>query len=525
MGIELAQSNLSKEVKTFGNAARSKNSANGLDFLDALNQSAPAKPIAIKNSEKIETPIKAVTNPKAKVQNSDRDAAGQINVTDVEEGESQPNPNLPVLLVSNEILQVPNANMIEAQNNGSIDTSLIDISLILSQANIQANGQGQVPLVANDGLGAVANDKQSAIIGTGSAISPSDTEALLLKGAPQTAAEVTNGANDGGLEAGSAPANQTPNAKDSLIMASLKSGEAIANPAQNESAKIQVSKLDDSAKALEMIGMGTKTQSNKEVPIQDLDNSFAQSNNGTNSQSNSQANNRSNNNSGGQNQNSNPLIAQSGQKILNNAAKTAELKANEIKAKNDLNAVLPEIVDSFGSALDQLSQNGTTSMDAPMATGQTSDSVRINMSALAAMIARRHLNGEKSIFVRLDPAELGGVRIELKFGANKKLSAIINVEKADALRELSNNSANLLQSLRDSGLEVAENAIEFQLDNAPNQQEQSQSWAGEYRKSHNIGQIAENNDEAIIGKTEPNNQSIKMPHLEIWKRARISLEA
>ena len=203
------------------------------------------------------------------------------------------------------------------------------------------------------------------------------------------------------------------------------------------------------------------------------------------------------------------------------ATKQNKLEAAAVK----LDTIKP--ADSVAEAANNATQQTQTENTIELQTTQTqtTDATRINIQAMAATISRKHLNGEKSIFVRLDPAELGGVSVELKFGANKKLTAIINVEKIEALKELSNNSANLLQSLRDSGLDVADNAIEFQLDPGYQEQSQSQNWAHENQSKANKNNFTKLMDEPEITPREIASAKSTTPHLEIWKRARVSLEA
>lgn len=154
----------------------------------------------------------------------------------------------------------------------------------------------------------------------------------------------------------------------------------------------------------------------------------------------------------------------------------------------------------------------------------------IDAPALAATMMRKFQNGERSFFIRLDPAELGAINIELKMGVDKKLRAVIAVEKPETLSELSKSIDNLAASLSDAGMELAENGISFTLDNSPNQGQGFAGFAANENLQHkgaNTALAADENEIANpIAANENNNLPRTLsPHSQVWQRIRVSLVA
>lgn len=69
----------------------------------------------------------------------------------------------------------------------------------------------------------------------------------------------------------------------------------------------------------------------------------------------------------------------------------------------------------------------------------------------------------KSIEIRLDPAELGQVDVKLETGHDGKLHAVLSTESADAFELLKKDSSALENALREAGVDLADGAVTFAL--------------------------------------------------------------
>lgn len=475
MGTELAKVNLPQEVKTYSNFARAKSSADNFDFLNALNDIN-----AQKNAREKVTENTAQIKPK----NIDKD--DQANSASLEENE----------------ISDDDESQSSANSGATIPYLLANLILTNGQNDVSSNNK----LVLNTGSLSELNNAINALK-LGQTLAQGTN--LEQEGTAQTAVANLEPSTIGNQAQAQSDIDGTGNLAQLLTKLGADKGP---NDAEIKTMTSDIAKSNGTV-------LQPKTAQNNneghEILIDANSQNDAQNGNQANAQS---------GNSNGQNLGQNGANSNANSNIIANVAKA---KNGELQADVKLEAVKAsgEILENLNNSFDQLQTNAASDA-APIGT-QTTESARVNMQALAAMIARKHLNGEKSIFVRLDPAELGGVQVELKFGANKKLSAIINVEKAEALKELSNYSANLLQSLRDTGLDVADNAIEFQLDFSPNEQNQSQSWAAQSqnKNSKSANENDSQSESVAIVSDKPANQNIITPHLEIWKRAKISIEA
>ncbi|KAF0185932.1 MAG: hypothetical protein FD163_600 [Hyphomonadaceae bacterium] len=152
----------------------------------------------------------------------------------------------------------------------------------------------------------------------------------------------------------------------------------------------------------------------------------------------------------------------------------------------------------------------------------------IDAPALAATMMRKFQNGEKSFFIRLDPAELGAINIELKMGLDKKLRAVIAVEKPETLTELSQSLDNLAASLADAGMELAENGISFNLENSSDQKNNFTGFAANENQQQER-RTAKSTDaiQAAPKAANENNDLMRTlsPHSQVWQRIRVSLVA
>ena len=86
-----------------------------------------------------------------------------------------------------------------------------------------------------------------------------------------------------------------------------------------------------------------------------------------------------------------------------------------------------------------------------------------NMAALGVAIATRNLSGARQFDIRLDPPELGRVEVRLSIDSTAKASAHLSADQQHTLDLLQQDSSGLTRALRDAGLDVAQNGLNFSL--------------------------------------------------------------
>jgi flagellar hook-length control protein FliK len=86
-----------------------------------------------------------------------------------------------------------------------------------------------------------------------------------------------------------------------------------------------------------------------------------------------------------------------------------------------------------------------------------------DVNSLAVDIAARSQSGAKEFQIRLDPPELGRVDVRLSIDATGKAEAHLTADHPQALSLLQKDSSSLTQALRDAGLDVSQNGLNFSL--------------------------------------------------------------
>jgi hypothetical protein len=86
-----------------------------------------------------------------------------------------------------------------------------------------------------------------------------------------------------------------------------------------------------------------------------------------------------------------------------------------------------------------------------------------NLPALAVEIAAKSLGGAKQFDIRLDPPELGRVEVRLSIDATGKASAHLSADQPQTLNLLQRDAPLLTRALRDAGLDVSQNGLNFSL--------------------------------------------------------------
>jgi flagellar hook-length control protein FliK len=92
-----------------------------------------------------------------------------------------------------------------------------------------------------------------------------------------------------------------------------------------------------------------------------------------------------------------------------------------------------------------------------------SDSSANTVSALAVAIAARSQSGNKQFDIRLDPPELGRVEVRLSIDATGKAQASLSADQPRTLDLLKTDAPALTRALRDAGLNVSQNGLNFSL--------------------------------------------------------------
>lgn len=111
---------------------------------------------------------------------------------------------------------------------------------------------------------------------------------------------------------------------------------------------------------------------------------------------------------------------------------------------------------------------GVTAPSTGIAVGPATDqSVAANLdtSSLAVTIAAKSVEGAKQFDIRLDPPELGRVDVKLSVDPTGKAQAHLTVEKPQTLEMLQKDSGSLQRSLKDSGVDLSNNGLQFSLKN------------------------------------------------------------
>jgi flagellar hook-length control protein FliK len=86
-----------------------------------------------------------------------------------------------------------------------------------------------------------------------------------------------------------------------------------------------------------------------------------------------------------------------------------------------------------------------------------------NLPALAVEIVGRSKSGTKQFDIRLDPPELGRVEVRLSIDATGKASAHLSADQPQTLSLLQKDAPVLTRALREAGLDVSQDGLNFSL--------------------------------------------------------------
>lgn len=108
-------------------------------------------------------------------------------------------------------------------------------------------------------------------------------------------------------------------------------------------------------------------------------------------------------------------------------------------------------------------QATATPAPAPASPAPPRTPVPAEPAALAIRMARHLESGEQRFQMRLDPAELGRVDVDLSVDENGRVKAHLSVERPEALQILQRDGRELIRALTDQGLRLDGSSISFSL--------------------------------------------------------------
>ncbi len=150
---------------------------------------------------------------------------------------------------------------------------------------------------------------------------------------------------------------------------------------------------------------------------------------------------------------------------------------------------------------------------APAAAGQASNQPMTadiqhgpaaNLDHLAVEISSRALGGARQFDIRLDPPELGRVDVRLSIDAAGKAQAHMTADQPQTLELLQKDSSVLARALRDAGLDVSQDSLNFSLKGQNSHAEQQQREPGQRSASFSARAVAATD-------TAPSNIAFRKP--------------
>ena len=123
--------------------------------------------------------------------------------------------------------------------------------------------------------------------------------------------------------------------------------------------------------------------------------------------------------------------------------------------------------------------------------------------------------------LRLDPAELGRIDVRIEITRNSKARIVMAASNPEALNELSRGARQLEQALTESGLELADDGLSFELSQGG---DDASAFADDSQPDFS-GSAAETGGSPDA--TEPETPLVRemTPQLSVWNRMRVNLRA
>ncbi len=128
------------------------------------------------------------------------------------------------------------------------------------------------------------------------------------------------------------------------------------------------------------------------------------------------------------------------------------------------NTAVTSAASAIGNSAAQTTTAPTTIATTLQVAQQTTTSTATpDLAALAVSIAAKSKDGQNEFNIRMDPAELGRVDVRLSVDAAGKAQAHLTADKPQTLALLQRDSQTLERSLKDSGLDLSNNGLNFSL--------------------------------------------------------------
>src|SRR5262249_3849891 len=134
----------------------------------------------------------------------------------------------------------------------------------------------------------------------------------------------------------------------------------------------------------------------------------------------------------------------------------------------------------------------------PAAPAVPAEAAEPDVGALALAMAANSARGIKQFDIRLDPPELGRVEVRLSVDRNGKAAAELTVDRPDTLELLQRDSGTLTRALKDAGLDVSNNSLNFSL---KGQQRQGDGGGASTARMRSLS-------DAVVARAEAANASI-----------------
>ncbi len=121
---------------------------------------------------------------------------------------------------------------------------------------------------------------------------------------------------------------------------------------------------------------------------------------------------------------------------------------------------------------------------------QTSgDPTQPNLGALAVSIAAKSKDGEQQFNISMNPPELGRVDVKLSVDSTGKTQAHLTADQPQTLQLLQKDRTTLENSLKDAGLDLANNGLNFSLKGQDQQNNQNDSAFAQRGRSLSVNAI------------------------------------
>ena len=146
-------------------------------------------------------------------------------------------------------------------------------------------------------------------------------------------------------------------------------------------------------------------------------------------------------------------------------ASAPQAAAGDAKAAAQAQQQAPDFTVTGLAALQN--QSGVPQHDAAAQISMPAQHIEVtaqpNVPALAVEIAAKSQSGARQFDIRLDPPELGRVEVRLSIDATGKASAHLSADQPQTLDLLQKDAPALTRALRDAGLDVSQDGLNFSL--------------------------------------------------------------